>query len=65
VFELVTSDLCADEDLQSLEIELLLAHAKYGCISVTCSSPDGRHPFVFLPLQKARVARFAYLAYCR
>jgi hypothetical protein len=63
--ELVTSDLCAGEDLQSFEIDLLLAHAKYGCLSVTCSSAGGRQPFVFLPLRKAGVARYAYLAYCR
>ena len=63
--ELVTSDLCAVEDLQSFEIDLLLAHAKYGCVSLTCSSSGGRQPFVFLPLRKAGVARYAYLAYCR
>src|SRR6516162_9820014 len=62
--EVVTPDICADEDLPSSEIELLLAHARYGCISVACSSADGRHPFVFLSLRKAG-AHYAYLAYCR
>jgi hypothetical protein len=63
--EVVTPDICADEDLPSSEIELLLTHAKYGCMSVICSSAGGRHPFVFLPLQKVGFAHYAYLAYCR
>ena len=63
--KLVASDICADEDLPSFEIDLLLTHAKYGCMSLTCSSADGRHPFVFLPLRKAGVVPYAYLAYCR
>ena len=28
---------------------LLLAHARYGCISVSCQTPDGAYPFVFRP----------------
>ena len=32
---------------------------------MSCSSAVGRHLFVFLPLRKAGVARYAYLAYCR
>jgi hypothetical protein len=49
----------------AFEIELLPKHAGYGCISVTCSAADGRHPFVFLPLWKARVVPYAYLVGCR
>jgi hypothetical protein len=45
IIEVVTPALCAGEDLQSFEIELLLAHARHGCISVICSSADSRHPF--------------------
>ena len=63
--EVVRPDICADDDLPSSEIGLLLAHARYECISVICNSSDGRHPFVFLPLKKAVVAHYAYLAYCR
>jgi hypothetical protein len=62
--ELVTPDICAGEDLCIFDIELLLAHARLGCISLICSMPDGRHPFVFLPLRKA-AACYAYLSYCR
>jgi hypothetical protein len=64
--ELAAPGICAAEDLPWYETELLLNHADYGGISVTCfSSADGRHPFVFLPLRKAGVVRYAYLAYCR
>jgi hypothetical protein len=55
----------AGEDLPSSEIDLLLKHASYGCISATCSSTNRRYPFVFLPRRKAGVMPFAYLAYCR
>jgi hypothetical protein len=61
----VTPDICAEEDLQSSEIDVLLVSARYGCISVTCSSENRRHPFVFLPLRKARALPLAYLSYCR
>ena len=63
--EVATHDISASQDLQSFEIELLLTHAKYGCISVTCSSGDCRHPFVFLPVWEPLRAPKAYLAYCR
>jgi hypothetical protein len=61
----VATDTRAGEDLPSYEIDLLLRHAAYGCISVTCSSVNRRYPFVFLPRRKAGVVPFAYLAYCR
>jgi hypothetical protein len=63
--KLVDSDDAAGADLPAWEVELLLRHARYGCISVTCSSADGSHPFVFLTSRKAGVLPFAYLAYCR
>lgn len=52
-------------DLPSHEIELLVNHANYGCISVTCGLATHKHPFVFLPLRQTGVAPYAYLAYCR
>ncbi len=60
----VAPDICPDEDLPSSEIELLLAHANYGCMSLTCSSANRRYPFVFLP-RRFGLVPFAYLAYCR
>jgi len=61
--EVVGPNVCAD-DLPPFDRELLLTHADYGCISVTCRS-DRRHPFVFFLRRRARVIPFAYLAYCR
>ena len=63
--EVVTADICTDQELQPFEIELLTAHAKYGCISLTCSAANRRHPFVFLPLRGRRQMPKAYLVYCR
>jgi hypothetical protein len=60
----VTPGVCPGEDLQSYEIELLLTHAKYGCMSLICSSANRRHPFVFLACRKFGLP-YAYLAYCR
>lgn len=62
---MVAADVGAGEDLPSFEVELLLQHAEYGCISVTCNAANRRHPFVFLPRRKAGLVPFAYLAYCR
>ena len=36
------------------EIDLLMKHAAYGCISVICTSANGRHPFVFQPRLQGR-----------
>jgi hypothetical protein len=63
--KMVTRDIRADEDLPSAEIDLLLVHASYGCMSLTCSSANGSHPFVFMPRKKFGLVPFAYLAYCR
>jgi hypothetical protein len=56
---------CPEAGLEPYETELLSAHAILGCLSVTCTADDGGHPFVFLPLAKAAVVPYAYLAYCR
>lgn len=61
----VASDIYPGEDLLAFEIELLLAHASYGCMSLTCRSANRRHPFVFAPRRKLGLVPFAYLAYCR
>lgn len=61
----VTRDTCPGEDLSSLEVELLLAHASYGCMSLICSSANRRHPFVFVMRRKFGVVPYAELVYCR
>jgi hypothetical protein len=63
--KVATADRCIDEDLQPSEIELLLAHAKYGCISLTCSAANRGYPFVFLPIRGRRRVPKVHLAYCR
>ncbi len=50
------------------EAELLAVHAGYGCVSLVCTTPEGKFPFVFLPFRpkrgRARVP-CAQLVYCR
>jgi hypothetical protein len=60
----VGPDIHPGDDLSAFEVELLLAHASYGCMSLICSSASGRYPFVFLMRKKFGLP-FAYLAYCR
>ena len=62
--EAVAPEICPDEDLSSYEIELLLTHANYGCMSLICSLANRRHPFVFVLGRKFGLVPYAYLAYC-
>ncbi len=61
----VTPALVSGNGLSSSEVDLLVTHASYGCLSMTCSAADGRHPFVFAPRLKYGVVPFAFLIYCR
>jgi hypothetical protein len=61
----VTPTSSVDTDLGSFENILLRKHADYGCISLICSRRGLSYPFVFLPLRKARIVPYVYLAYCR
>jgi hypothetical protein len=63
--KLVAPNRNADDNIQSPEVELLLGHARYGCISLTCLSTEGEYPFIFQPRLKAGVLPFARLVYCR
>jgi hypothetical protein len=62
--EAVDPEVYPDEDLSSYEIELLLTHANYGCMSLICSLANRRHPFVFMTRRRYRFVPYAYLAYC-
>lgn len=55
----------ADRDLEQAEIDLLLRHKAYGCLSVTCESGGQRHPFVFGLEPRRRYLYIANLMYCR
>jgi hypothetical protein len=52
------------EGLRPAEPELLSEHASYGCICVTCHTPNSSLPFVFMR-RKLGPIPFAYLVYCR
>jgi hypothetical protein len=45
--------------------DLLMDHAKYGCISLWCETADRAYPFVFRPCVVKRVIPCARLIYCR
>jgi hypothetical protein len=60
-----TADTCAGSDLGASVVDLLLEHASYDCISVTCHDPGGRYPFVFKKWQSIRGIPSAYLVYCQ
>jgi len=55
----------ADRDLDQIEIDLLLHHKAYGCLSLICESDGQRHPFVFGLEQRRRYLHIANLIYCR
>jgi hypothetical protein len=51
-------------DVDSFEYELLVDHARYGCMSLLCETPDRAYPFVFRPRVHKGIA-CAQLVYCR
>lgn len=59
------ADLHAGEDLPQVEVDILLDHARFGCISVVCSMADRRYPFVFVARRKSGWLPYARLVYCR
>jgi hypothetical protein len=64
----VTTNVQAGDDLAASEAELLREHAGYGCLSVTCSAANRRHPFVFMRCwHRWKFGRLPYalLIYCR
>jgi hypothetical protein len=52
------------DELSVYENQLLLDHARYGCISVVCYADGRGYPFVFATSRICR-APAAYLTYCR
>lgn len=59
------SDLSDQELGDQYDRETLRAHAEFGCTSVWCVTPDGRHPFVFAPRTVWRSIPCFQLVYCR
>jgi hypothetical protein len=63
--QLIKPDDSEIPGLDQFERDLLLAHAQYGCISVSCQTTDGAYPFVFRPRLIKRRIPSAQLIYCR
>jgi hypothetical protein len=51
--------------IEPFERELLLEHAKYGCMSLWCAAGDCAYPFVFRPRVHKGIVPSAQLVYCR
>jgi hypothetical protein len=60
----VVTDTCHDVRLEPFELDLLVAHAGYGCISVVCENKGSVHPFVFVVRRRYGLP-YAYLIYSR
>ena len=63
--ERVVHGLSPDEHLSAVEIELMVQHAAYGCLSLVCSTSRERQPFVFALLHRFRILKYAVLMYSR
>jgi len=50
---------------EPFERELLLAHAKYGCICLWCITAERAYPFVFRPRLFKQILPGVQLVYCR
>ena len=63
--QVIGSDVYPDAYFEPFERELLLAHAKYGCISIWCVTKERARPFIFFPRIVRRVIPCVQLIYCR
>jgi len=54
-----------ESHFDAFEHDLLQAHARYGCISLWCTTPDQTYPFVFRSRMVGGVVPCAQLIYCR
>jgi hypothetical protein len=61
----IEADFRAGNGLAEDELQLLRAHAGFGCIVAVCHSAEGRSPFVFVRRRKFGMNCYAYLTYCR
>jgi hypothetical protein len=63
--EIVRPATRPDRDLDQAEIDLLLQHQRYGCLSLICETDGQRFPFVFRLRWRHGVMHVAQLIYCR
>jgi hypothetical protein len=62
---IVGADVNPNAPFEAFERDLLLAHARYGCISIWCVTSERAYPFVFIPRLAKRTIPCAQLIYCR
>lgn len=62
---LLAADRAPDAPHEPFERELLIDHARYGCISFWCETRARAHPFIFRPRIVKGVIPCAQLIYCR
>jgi hypothetical protein len=55
----------ADGQIEPWEHDLLLEHAKYGCISLWVETAEGAYPFVFRVRRLKGIVPYPQLVYCR
>jgi hypothetical protein len=66
--EIIGADTQGAEGLSASELELLRRHARYGCLSLVCRTPDGAFPFILQPVRIRRgfiAAPAMQLIWCR
>jgi len=63
--QIVGSDVTPNAPFEAFEQDLLLTHARYGCISIWCVTSERAYPFVFIPRLAKRIIPCAQLVYCR
>src|SRR5215475_11917998 len=62
---LLAADRTPDAPHEPFERDLLIEHAKYGCVGFWCETRERAHPFVFRPRIVKSVIPCAQLIYCR
>jgi len=63
--KVVRADKIPNVPFETFDMELLTAHAKYGCICVWCVTAERAYPFVFRPRLFKRAIPGVQLVYCR
>jgi hypothetical protein len=63
--EIVEGGRTPSAPFEAFELDLLVTHANYGCISLWCTSPDRAYPFVFQQRLFKGFIPGVQLVYCR
>jgi hypothetical protein len=66
--EIVPASATRIADVSVAEVELLTRHARYGCLSLVCRTPQGAFPFILQPMRIRRgwiAPPVMQLIYCR